>query len=166
MAAPDTAMPERSAIPLNLARDKAVRTTCIREVGMTESQQVVYQPRSSGGFKKCGRICCDCGNRSQDPTPPHDSCRVSVPVQMVSRRLRTKLIRQLNAEWCKEQQVAPRFIRPDRPGQNAYIGRFNRTFARTSSAPICSTGWMRLFNVGDTRPAWHVVSWVTASPEW
>ena len=31
-------------------------------------------------------------------------------------------------EWCKRQNIKLRFIQPDKPDQNAYIERFNRTY--------------------------------------
>ena len=36
--------------------------------------------------------------------------------------------RHQRGEWCKEQDIELRFIQHGKPDQNAYIGRFNRTY--------------------------------------
>src|SRR5690349_1843000 len=39
-----------------------------------------------------------------------------------------ELISQTFTDWCKELDIELRFIQPGKPGQNAYIERFSRTY--------------------------------------
>ncbi len=59
-------------------------------------------------------------------------------------------------EWCKEQEIALRFIQPGKPDQNAFIERFNRTyreevlnaflFDAISDVREVTDGWVERYN--------------------
>jgi putative transposase len=50
---------------------------------------------------------------------------VAVPTRVAKA---AELTSQTNTDWCTEQCIEQRFIRPGKPDQSAYIERFNLTY--------------------------------------
>lgn len=64
--------------------------------------------------------------------------------------------RSCRSDWCEAQGIAIRYIQPGKPGQNAYIERFNRSyrqdvldayvFSSLEEAREVTAEWLRDYN--------------------
>jgi transposase InsO family protein len=60
------------------------------------------------------------------------------------------------AEWCREREIEIRYIQPEKPDQNAYIERFNRSyrqdvldayvFSSLEEVRVVTEEWLRDYN--------------------
>src|SRR6266446_10801277 len=91
--------------------------------------------RTWGQSRMHPKVCSDTETSAEDATdtiqkanPTTSRLRLNIRLPFVRVDNGPELTAEAFVEWCTAQRIGIGYIQPGKPDQNAFIGRFNRTF--------------------------------------